>query len=939
MPQKSSGRTAGLSYSRHFTSLDQDSADAFTWTRRHVKIEEDGKTMYEADVEAPSTWSDLAVTVSAKTWFRRIDGRKEDSIRGMIGRVVDAIAEGSKHPDLGSDYFGGDETRRNAFRAELFHICVGQYAMFNTPVWVNVGATTAKHRVAQLNKRSAGTWGVYSKQPPNVGPQASACFILGVDDTMESLTDTQTRETMLFRHGSGTGSNLSTLRPADSPLSGGGTASGPVSFMRGFDGWAGVTKSGGKSRRAAKMCVLDIYHPDALQFIQTKVKAQKLIRDLAKQGWSQDYNGDATKFAPYQNANNSVRVDDAFMTAATKGDEIIPHWPTQWDGRVAFAEDVRVPVDASRLLDDIAIAAHDCGDPGLQFDTAVNVWHTCKMTGRITSSNPCSEYMFLHDTSCNLASLRLTKFLRADGSFDIAAFSHVARTMFIAQEILVGMASYPTTHIAKNSHDYRPLGLGYCDLGALLMQLGQPYDSDAGRAVCTAVTSLLGGQAYRTSAEIARDCGGAFPHFVLNREEMLTVIDMHCKAASKAVVDNAGSFFDVAVAGKELWSAARIDGERYGFRNGQATVIAPTGTIGFALDCDTTGIEPDTALVKRKKLAGGGVLEYVNQSVEPALTRLGYATGTVKAICAYLKEKSSLPTIGNPTAQAWIETKDLPVFATAFGQLGNEISVDGHLKMMAAAQPFLSGAISKTVNCPAHYTAADIREVFVKAWQLGLKAVAVYRDNSKDQPLQAKTRETAVAPSVGTLTSTPLAARRRLPTDCASHRHKFTLGGIDGYVHLGFYSDGSVGELFVRMEPRAKSQVAVDLATQAASVAIQHGADVSGLLDKWEGTEFLPSGFTGEGELGVPWASSPLDYLARWLRGFLVARAEKTQRAASSCTIEAAPVQLSHVALSAQPGAAQSTSTRCPRCGSAMRRDGACLSCAACGYGQGGCGN
>ena len=907
----------GLSFQRKFTRTDIPVESMFNWTRRHVSIKgDDGVVVYSADVEAPDFWSDLAVTVAAKTWFRRINGEMETSIKGMITRVVDAIAEASRHPDVGCDYFGDDEAKRRAFRDELFYICAGQYALFNTPVWVNVGVVMPKH---------AG----------GVGPQASACFIQAVADSMDSLCALQTSETQLFRRGSGTGSNLSMLRPKDTVLSGGGTASGPVSFMRGLDGWAGVTKSGGSSRRAALMRILDVYHPDIFSFIETKTTAQKMIRDLGAQGWSTNFNATATTWIPYQNANQSVRVDDAFMLAATsEAGQINLHWPTYWHG--GDKQISGQPVIASRVLDSIAQAAWDCGDPGIQFDTTINAWHTSPVSARINASNPCSEYMYVDNSACNLASLRLTKYLQADGTFDIETFEHVCRTVFIAQEVLVGAASYPTELIAKNSHDFRPLGLGYADLGALLMQLGLAYDSDEGRAYAGAVTALMGGTAYLTSAEIARDCGGPFPRFTENRDAMLRVMGKHHAAALtlpgmaepyEDAEDRRGSVDDIGIEAASVWTLVVREGSHHGFRNGQATVLAPTGTIGFAMDCDTTGVEPDTALVKVKNLAGGGRLEYVNKSIEPALRRLGYDEDSIEHITSTLKETGGLP-VSKPDGRQRdfdLNPAHLPIFATAFGQPGNEVSIDGHLKMMAAVQPFLSGAISKTVNCPAHYTVADIREVFVKAWKLGLKAVAVYRDGCKDQPLEAKKApEAPEAPSAQpNVPSASAPKRRRLPSDRRAHCHKFTLGGVDGYVHLGFYENGDIGEIFVRMEPKA-SALAVDIATQAASIAIQHGADLSTFLDKWEGTAFAPSGFTGEGAAGVPYASSPLDYLAKWLRRW--------------CVGEMATIAQETGQYDMTPPVLAASRETCPRCSSAMRRDGACLSCPTCGHGQGGCG-
>lgn len=1096
-----------MQVARLFTRDDIDVEAMFTWTRRKLEIKEGNRVVFSGEVEAPDFWSDLAVTVAAKTWFRTIKGVRETSIKSMIWRVVNAIAAASEFPDVGFDYFAGNATERKIFRDELFFICAAQYALFNTPVWVNVGVSTPKHtvpRVLAFPSKRGGVNGAYRYRAPNVGPQASACFIQGVTDTMEGLCELQTTETQLFRRSSGTGSNMSPLRPANSPLSGGGTSSGPVSFMRGLDGWAGVTKSGGSARRAAVMRVLDIYHPDIHDFINVKSLAQKAIRDLGLQGWDVNYNGIATTWMPYQNANNSVRVDDAFMAAAAAGNKVVLHWPTQWDklgdapGSKDFAtrplHDVQIrgnTVEASSLLREIATAAHDCGDPGIQFDTTINKWHTCPQTGRIDGSNPCcltgdmlvdtnagplsfaelvqrqnmgedlpyafsydtatglpvwrkikrvwqegqatqlleivtvagatirctpehpfllqsgqsveaqslrigdqlrkvklemesqevvdsvaslrrfdadepvfdievdgthnfgvwspetkhsivvhnSEYMFLNDSACNLASLRLTKFLKtrrlptgqiAYTIFDLAEFKHVARLMFIAQEVLVGAASYPTEKIAQNSHDFRPLGLGYCDLGALLMQQGVAYDSNMGRDVCAAVTALLGGVAYATSAELSRQCGGPFQGYALNAEPMLNVIKMHNDEAVKTMREAVVPVAFEHIHGDVLavWQQALTEGTAWGFRNSQVTVLAPTGSIGLAMDCDTTGIEPDTALVKYKRLAGGGTVEIVNGSVEKALQSLGYDEATVQSVVATVKSSGKLP-------DTLIKQQDRAVFATAFGQPGNEISVDGHLKMMAAAQPFLSGAISKTVNLPKQAAIEDIEGVFVQAWKLGLKAVAIYRDGCKDQPLQAKSTQdasqlnaeaTAQATAVTATTSAapaPTAQRRRLPQERPGLTRKFTIGGVDGYIHLGLYPDGGVGEIFIDMEPRAKAY-GLDLIMQAASVALQRGEPLDRFVERWLGTEFEPRGFTGEGADGIPYATSPLDYLAKWLQ----------RRDVGVAVGEAAPVVVAAVA--AAP--VSSGLTKCPRCSAAMRRDGACLQCPTCGYGQGGCG-
>lgn len=1022
-----------------------DPADDFAWATRHVKVEEKGRVVYEADVEAPTHWSDLAVTVVAKTYFRRVGGVMESSVKALVRRVVDAVAEASKHPDVGTDYFGevvdrDQVERRAAFRDELFLVVVGQFAAFNTPVWVNVGVAESKWSKRRLGRGVAKAgggrlgvaaaptmlppYGAYgSTPPPNFGPMASACFILGVDDDIESITSSQKTETKIFKAGGGAGSNLSALRPKDSPLSKGGTASGPVSFMRGFDAWAGITKSGGSSRRAALMRILDCYHPDARDFIATKPTVGRIVDTLKAGGWDVGMNSEIMTLLPFQNANNSLRVDDAFMRAATgaTSSKISMRFPTGLGVETAGPQ-VCVD-DAAELLDAVAEATWRVGDPGLQFHDAINKWHTCKNSGPIVGSNPCSEFVYLDNTACNLASLRLGRFLDVNGFFDVATFEHVARLVFLAQEILVGTAGYPTQAVADNSRRFRPLGLGYADLGAAIMRQGLAYDSEEARGFCAAVSSLLGGVAYRTSAEIAERCGGAFEGFAENREPMLGVICEHLHHSSKLLLHERPSWIgrsgsqiggeaaqtvrSVAAAANQAWLRARDLGLLHGYRNAQATVLAPTGSISFMMDCETTGIEPLAVLKTRKKLAGGGVVEFACAAVEPALRRLGYDEDSVHNVVEVVGRTGEIPVSrgGGGQRDHDLSPRHLPVFATAFGQPGNEISVAGHLEMMAAAQPFLSGAISKTCNVSSSYTSQQIRDAYVEAWRLGLKAVAIYRDGSKDQPVESATKtpkdgdvvigagtvavaeegarraidaasaETAqlrhdldVATSVlqALETFTPQQIRRRrLPDDRpGAHIHKFSLGGVDGFVQLGFYDEArtELGEIFVKMEPKAKAAIAVDLATQAASIALQHGADVHKLLDKWEGTEFAPSGFTGEGEGGVAYASSPLDYLARWLRRFLAGRARDAVAATGqlqdeggvSVTIQrdgsidavAPPTATASQVAAAINGMARRDVVhsapqlqRCPRCDvAAMARDGACMRCRACGHGEGGCG-
>ena len=1318
----------GLVFKRRLTTGQGRPDAAFEWARRRVKVmDEAGKAVvFEGEVEAPTAWSDLAVMVAVRLYLRVVGGRREDSIRAMIYRVVEAIVEASRYPDVGRDYFAS-ESDRVVFGQELFHILAGQYAAFNTPVWINVGVTTPKHEAYREQPRrgkraggnapafplAAGAFGAYPTAPPNAGPQASACFIQGLRDDMRSILDLQASEVMLFRGGSGTGTNFSVLRPKDAPLSCGGTSSGPVSFMRGFDANAGVTKSGGKSRRAAKMVSFDVYHPDVVEFVDCKSEAQGMIRALGRAGYDMDFNGRATTWMPYQNANQSVRVDDAFMTAVQAGTSVRLHWPTQWS-ETKFVGDEATPVagaqisgavvDARQLLRRIAERARDCGDPGLQFHDEIQRWHTSVAAGPINASNPCqtafaplltpkgittlgqvdvgsviwsgeawtkivrkiatgrkevfrfhtragsflgtedhkvfshgarvaaknaieidvavgprekvtapplaaqnpqdvldglmlgdgtvvhandgandylllcigaqdsdywasevaplitrqpfdvlrhrasttltpaelpktyarripdrffyapplraaaflrglfsangsiaggritlkassfevidrvqqmlsslgirsyyttnkahdvefkngtytcresydlnigvrddkirfrdligfihadktrrldaacarpagrpakqtyevvsreslgvhdvfdievehashaywtgglkvsncSEFMYIDDSACNLASLRLTKFFGENG-FDCDLFAHVARTMFAAQEILVSASGFPTDAIAKNSRDFRPLGLGYADLGALVMRLGLPYDSDRARGLGAALTSLLCGVAYDTSAEMARLCGGPFPRYAEVRADMLRVVELHRAHARKLAIARRASWLPedmgsaetpidavgpIADAAAAAWCSAHAAGVEHGFRNAQATVLAPTGSIGFLMDCDTTGIEPDTYLKKRKKLAGGGVVEFASESIAPALRRLKYDEAAVEAITAFVKENGRLPRRGDD-CRFWVMDCDAAVFATAYD--APAISIDGHLGMMSAAQPFLSGAISKTVGMPAGSSAEDVERAFVRAWRLGLKAIAVYVDGSKDQPLSSAAKtpsgaqdaskpaeapavqpDASVAPAfdlrVAASASPPTDPRdleiaslraelagRRLPDDVRSLRHKFRLGGVACFMHVGFREDGTIGEIFVKLPPRAPNHLVVDLATKAASQALQRGADAADISGDWIGADFEPRGFTGQGKDGIPWASSPLDYVARWIR---------KRSDGSGVEVAASSAPSGGLAVDSA-GRVGSDRPACPRCKSPMVQAGACLSCPTCGHGEGGCG-
>ncbi|HLL53554.1 MAG TPA: vitamin B12-dependent ribonucleotide reductase, partial [Myxococcaceae bacterium] len=751
-------KPTGLAVNRYFTTPGVDPADEIAWEHRSASISgEDGKPVFEQkDIEVPKSWSMLATNVVASKYFRGTPGtpEREKSVRRLVGRVVDTITQWGAQ----GGYFAADADKQ-AFHAELTHLLLRQKAAFNSPVWFNVGVEEQ--------------------------PQCSACFINSVDDSMDSILTLAKTEGMLFKYGSGTGSNLSSIRSSKELLAGGGTASGPVSFMKGFDAFAGVIKSGGKTRRAAKMVILNADHPDVLDFIRCKADEEKKAWALIDAGYDGSFNGEAYGSVFFQNSNNSVRVTDGFMKAVV---EDLP-WTTRSvrDGKTMGT------FQARQLFREIAEAAHLCGDPGMQFDTTVNDWHTCSNTARINASNPCSEYMFLDDSACNLASLNLMHFRTIDGDFDVPAFRHAVQVVLLAQEIIVGFSKYPTARIEENSHAYRPLGLGYANLGALLMASGLPYDSDEGRAYAGAVTSLMCGEAYAQSARMAERMG-PFSGYTKNAEPMLRVMGKHRKAAYQ--LPATGVAKELYDAQKQAWDDAVALGNDHGYRNSQVTVLAPTGTIGFMMDCDTTGIEPDIALIKYKKLVGGGMLKIVNNTVPAALTRLGYSQPQIDEIIAHLDKQDTIE--GAPHLKA----EHLPVFDCAFKPARGQRSIHwmGHVRMMGACQPFLSGAISKTVNMPNNATVEDIEQAYMESWKLGLKAVAVYRDGCKrTQPLNTSKSEEKPAEGAKAepLKVEPRAVRRRLPDERQSITHKFSIGGHEGYLTVGKYDDGAPGELFV----------------------------------------------------------------------------------------------------------------------------------------------
>jgi ribonucleoside-diphosphate reductase alpha chain len=893
----------GLTVERHFTRPGVDPFDAIEWERRTAVItDERGRVVFEQqDVEVPAFWSQLATNVVVSKYFRGQLGtpERETSVRQVIGRVVDTLTEWGKQ----MHYFA-TEADADAFRDELKYLLLHQYGAFNSPVWFNLG----------IEPRA----------------QCSACFIVSVDDTMESILELAKTEGMIFKFGSGSGSNLSRLRGSQEYLSGGGRASGPVSFMRGFDAFAGVIKSGGKTRRAAKMVVLNIDHPDIVEFIECKAKEEQKAWALIEAGYDPGFSvpGGAYDSVFFQNANHSVRVTDEFMQAVEADSE--------WHTIARTTGEVLDTYRARELFRKIAEAAWVCGDPGLQFHDTTNRWHTVKNSGAIEASNPCSEFVFLNDTSCNLASLNLMKFRLPDGRFDPDAFRAAVRIFITAQEIIVDNAAYPTEKIADNSHNFRPLGLGYANLGALLMSLGLPYDSDAGRAYAALITALMHGEAYRQSAIIARECGSPFPAFELNRAPMLEVMRMHADALDQIPADLVPH--DLLHEARDLYAEMLELGEQYGYRNAQVTVLAPTGTISFLMDCDTTGIEPDIALVKYKTLVGGGLLKIVNTTVPLALQQLGYSSEAIEAILRYIDENDTIE--GAPH----LKQEHLPVFDCAFRPANGVRSLApmAHVKMMAAVQPFLSGAISKTVNLPQDATPEDIEQIYLQAWKLGLKAIAIYRDGSKrTQPLSTKKPDTH-AEAAGQ----PI--RRRLPDERQSITHKFSVAGHEGYITVGMYEDGTPGEIFLTMAKEGSViSGLMDAFATAISLALQYGVPLEKLVEKFSYTRFQPSGFTNNPQ--IPIATSIVDYIFRWLASKFLQEPPQPPEplhengvATESPPLEAGVQGGTSATVSPHGQGAVTTdwsklirlqqdAPPCPTCGMIMTRAGACYQCLNCG--------
>ncbi len=922
-------QSLNLGIRRHFTEPGADPYSYVTWERRDSRITNyrDGSVAFEQlGVEVPSFWSVNATNILAQKYFRGTLGtaERESSLRQVVDRIVDTITKWGKK----DGYFADEETAR-AFSDELKYAMVNQMAAFNSPVWFNIGVD-------------------------GVPQQASACFILSVEDSMSSILNWYTEEGTIFKGGSGAGVNLSRIRSSYEHLKGGGTASGPVSFMRGADASAGTIKSGGKTRRAAKMVILDVDHPDVEEFIWCKAVEERKARVLRDAGFDMDLDGKDSHSIQYQNANNSVRVTDDFMESVIEGRD--------WELTAVTNGSAIKKVPARQLFREIAEAAWECADPGLQYDTTINRWHTAPNHGRISGSNPCSEYMHVDNSACNLASLNLLKFLRQDNTYDTESFLHVATLIFVAQDILVGNADYPTVKIGENSHKFRELGIGYANLGALLMTLGLPYDSDGARAVAGTLTAMLTGNSYAVSARMSRALG-PFPGFVADREAMLKVLGMHRDAV--AHIDASlvpGELLDSA---RSLWTEAVETAEVYGVRNAQASVLAPTGTIGLLMDCDTTGVEPDLSLVKSKKLVGGGTMSIVNQSVPRALGQLGYRPDDVERIVAHVHEHGSM--VGAPG----LDPQDLPVFACSMGD--NTIHYLGHVKMMAAVQPFISGAISKTVNMPEDVSVEDVESLFIDAWTLGVKAIAIYRDNCKvGQPLSvAKKSDTkALNPADVELASrieeleTALATqtvvvkkpiRERLPRRRRSSTFAFRVADCEGYVTVGEYEDGRPGEVFMKVSKQGSTLAGImDAFSISVSLGLQHGVPLATYVRKYTNMRFEPAGMTDDPDLRI--ASSLVDYIFRRLaidylpldeRGDLgiYSTQERTQptlfpqadtgdfdygdkRGDEEVAI-AKPVEREKPSLIQR--AAPSDAPYCYQCGNVMQRSGSCYVCTSCG--------
>ena len=969
-------KAPGLTFRRFFTKPGVSPYSEVEWELRTAQITDSqgGMIFEQKNVEVPKDWSMTATNIVASKYLHGQIGtdERETGVRQLVARVAETIRDWG----MKDGYFRSSEDAAT-FHDELVHLLIRQHVAFNSPVWFNVGC----ERVEPKSDATNWHWN-YTTQQVEFGatgytrPQCSACFINSVKDSLDSILTLAKTEGMLFKWGSGTGTNLSPLRSSTEVLSGGGTASGPLSFMKGFDAFAGVIKSGGKTRRAAKMVILNIDHPDIVDFIECKSKEEAKAHALVAQGYDGSHpDSDAYSSIFFQNANNSVRVTDDFMVAVMRD--------TDFSTRAIVGGQVVHTYRAKDLLQKISEATWHCGDPGMQYDSTVNRWHTSKNTARINASNPCSEYMFLDDSACNLASLNLLKFA-PNGSFDVEAYRHAVDVVITAQEILVDNAGYPTEIIGKNSHDYRPLGLGYANLGALLMAAGLPYDSDAGRDYTACVTAIMCGEAYLQSSRIAEQCqpltpitdtvqarlgittaenmpGAACPGWYINREPFLDVIRMHRASVNNINKNNVPS--SLYESSKQCWDEALASGEKHGYRNSQVTVLAPTGTIGFMMDCDTTGIEPDLALIKYKKLVGGGMIKIVNNTVPSALFKLGYTHEQTDAIVSYIDATGTIE--GAPH----VKDEHLAVFDCSFKPAKGTRSIHylGHLKMMAAAQPFISGAISKTVNLPNAATVDDISEAFIQAWKLGLKAVAIYRDGCKQsQPLSAAGTKTANSTKDDAarnaaamalaedenLEAPPRAVRHRLKDERMSVTHKFNIAGHEGYITVGLYPSGEPGEIFIKMAKEGSTVSGLmDSFALAVSIALQHGVPARLLCEKFSHIRFEPSGWSNNPDIGF--AKSVVDYIFRWLElrfltgqqqllfdnlrpknwpapegvddlnGSMSSGPTTSDQRPTTGSVHAADALASMIDMGDAPS--------CHVCGSIMVRNGSCYKCMSCG--------
>jgi ribonucleoside-diphosphate reductase alpha chain len=917
--------SAGIT--RHFTNDGQDAYETVQWETRDSRITNyrDGSVAFEQlGVEVPSFWSLNATNILAQKYFRGNLGtpERERSLRQVVDRIVDTIVAWGR-----KDGYFLDEEEATTFSAELKYLLIHQRAAFNSPVWFNIGVK-------------------------GVPQQASACFILAVDDSMSSILNWYTEEGTIFKGGSGAGTNLSKIRSSLESLNGGGTASGPVSFMRGADASAGTIKSGGKTRRAAKMVILNDSHPDIEEFIWCKAIEEKKARALRDAGFDMDLDGKDSFSVQYQNANNSVRVSDEFMQAVVDDRE--------WELRAVTDGRVIKTMRARDLMRQIAQAAWECADPGVQYDSTINKWHTAPKEGRINGSNPCSEYVHLDNSACNLASLNLLRYLNDDGTFDIEGFTHSVRVVFMAQEILVGNADYPTEKIAENSRRFRELGIGYANLGALLMACGLAYDSEKGRAWAGAITALLTGTAYATSAKMAARLG-PFAGFENNREAMLNVLAMHREAVSK--IDEEIVPTDLLCAAQQVWDEAVEQGEIYGVRNSQASVLAPTGTIGLLMDCDTTGVEPDLGLVKMKKLVGGGTMSIINQTVPRALRALGYSDDEVSEIAAYIDTEKTI--VGAPR----LSVDHLPVFACSMGD--NTIHYTGHTKMMAAVQPFISGAISKTVNMPEDVTVDEVEQLYIDSWKMGIKAVAIYRDNCKvGQPLStAKSAKQSASVTTGdsdlerkieelekalktqtVVVKQPI--RERLPRKRRSSTFAFRVADCEGYVTVGEYQDGRPGEVFMKVSKQGSTLAGImDAFSISVSLGLQHGVPLSTYVRKYTNLRFEPAGITDDPDIRI--ASSLVDYIFRRLAIDYLSFEEREELSVLTTEERTQPTLFGGEAASVQVEVEEAPQSKevtaheaslnlikrgevkdapyCYSCGNAMQRSGSCYVCSSCG--------